>query len=123
MDLWTISLLLQAALYVFAGVMHFVKPAFYLRLMPRWIPHSLHGPSVYWSGVVEVVLGVGLLYEPTQSTSAWFIIAMLLGPFMALHITMLVQNELYAKLMSVRMAQVRIAAQFGLAFWAWMYTI
>jgi uncharacterized membrane protein len=80
-----ISLYVMAAFYVFAGVNHFLKPKFYLRLMPPYLPW--HKAMNYLSGVIEVLLGV-LLFFPAYSTiAAWGVIALLLWlrlPFQAL---------------------------------------
>jgi uncharacterized membrane protein len=45
--------------FVFAGVMHFVKPGFYLRMMPPWLP--AHEAMNYASGVAEVAGGLALM--------------------------------------------------------------
>ncbi|MFT7154621.1 MAG: putative membrane protein [Bacteroidia bacterium] len=76
-----ISLYVMAAFYVFAGVNHFLKPKFYLRLMPPYLPW--HKAMNYLSGVIEVLLGV-LLFFPAYSTiAAWGVIALLIAVFPA----------------------------------------
>jgi uncharacterized membrane protein len=45
--------------FVFAGVMHFVKPRFYLRIMPPWLP--AHEAMNYASGAAEVLGGAALM--------------------------------------------------------------
>jgi uncharacterized membrane protein len=47
-----------ALLRVAGGANHFRDRRFHLRMMPAYLPW--HGPLVFWSGVVEVLLGVGL---------------------------------------------------------------
>jgi hypothetical protein len=54
----TIFKLLLALLMLFAGVMHFVSPGFFLKIMPPYLP--LHLELVYLSGVFEVGLGICL---------------------------------------------------------------
>jgi len=68
-------------LYVIAGVMHFVVPDFYVQIVPPPLPFPL--ALVYLSGVAEVVLGVGLVFERTRRLAAWGIIALLVAIFPA----------------------------------------
>jgi len=55
-------LYLMAALYVLAGLNHFRNPAFYMQIMPPWLPW--HYPLVLLSGVAEVIVGILLLMPP-----------------------------------------------------------
>ncbi|MEM7701454.1 MAG: DoxX family protein [Pseudomonadota bacterium] len=52
---------LLAALYAFAGYMHFVKPDPFISITPDWVPfpHAV----VFWTGVAEV-LGAIALVQP-----------------------------------------------------------
>ena len=47
----TISLWLLAIFMIGAGVMHFVRPEFYLKILPPYLPW--HRELVYLSGVAE----------------------------------------------------------------------
>ena len=76
-----ISLYIMAAFYVVAGVNHFLKPKFYLRLMPPYLPW--HKPLNYLSGVIEVFLGLLLLDACCSIKAAWGIIALLIAVFPA----------------------------------------
>lgn len=71
----------MAALYILAGLMHFIKPANYLAMMPPYLP--FHKPLVFWSGIAEVVLGIGLLFPATRSWAAIGIILLLIAVFPA----------------------------------------
>lgn len=75
-SLWTMS-----AIYTIAGILHFVIPKFYLRIMPPWIPY--HKFMVQISGVIESVLGIGLLFPETRAWSAWGIVLLLIAVFPA----------------------------------------
>jgi uncharacterized membrane protein len=46
--------------YIFAGLMHFVIPKTYMRIMPRWLP--AHRELVYASGVAEALGGAALMH-------------------------------------------------------------
>lgn len=76
-----ISLYLQSFLYILAGINHFRNERFYLKSMPDYLPY--HKELVFWSGVAEVVLGIGLLFTQTKSFAAWGIILLLVAVFPA----------------------------------------
>jgi uncharacterized membrane protein len=75
------SLILMSLFYVFAGFRHFTDPAFYLRMMPPYIP--FHEAMVLLSGVAEVALGVALLIPRLRVYAAWGVIALLIAVFPA----------------------------------------
>jgi len=76
-----ISLLLMSALYCFAGISHFLKPAVFLSITPKWVPY----PEVInlVVGTIELVLGIALLFSFTRSYAAIGIIALLVAVFPA----------------------------------------
>ena len=72
----------------FAGVMHFVKPRWYMRIMPPYLP--AHRELVYASGVAEIAGALGTMHPRTRRPAGLFLIATLLAVFpanvhMALH--------------------------------------
>ena len=76
--------------FVLAGTLHFLKPGFYLSIMPSWLPW--HSELVAASGVAEIAGGLALLSPDARVRRAggWFTIATLLGVYpaninMALH--------------------------------------
>jgi uncharacterized membrane protein len=69
------------AVFVFAGVMHFVNPDLYLEMMPDWIP--LHGPAVFWSGVAEVAGGLALFFDRTARIGGIWLILVLIAVYPA----------------------------------------
>lgn len=73
------SLLFTAALFVVAGVLHFVIPRTYVGIMPSWLPAWLPSPLmlVYLSGVFEALGGVGLLLPATRLAAAIGLIVLL----------------------------------------------
>src|SRR5262245_16646572 len=80
----------MAAFYIWAGINHFVRPEFYLNIMPPYIP--LHTELVYLSGIIEIVLGVLVAIPRTAAMAAWGIILMLIA-FLPVHVHMLVNNH------------------------------
>ena len=63
-ELKTWSIYFFCALYITAGVLHFIKPEFYLKIMPQYIPWHL--TMVYLSGIIEIILGVALIYKKNK---------------------------------------------------------
>jgi uncharacterized membrane protein len=79
---------LAGPFFVFAGVMHFVIPKTYRRIMPPYLP--AHMPMVYASGVAEIAGGAGLMLPRHRRVAGWWLIATLLAVLpanvhMALH--------------------------------------
>jgi uncharacterized membrane protein len=79
---------LAGPFFVSAGVMHFVIPRAYRRIMPPYVP--AHTAMVYASGVAEIAGGAGLMVPAQRRRAGWWLIATLLAVFpanlhMALH--------------------------------------
>jgi len=110
----------MAFLYIAAGINHFIKPRFYLRIMPTYLP--AHEMLNYASGIAEIILGSLLLFKTTRIYAAWGIAIMLMA-FMVVHIFMLQQalkQENY--LITPTAAWTRLGLQFILIAWALWYT-
>ena len=103
-----------AALFVGAGLLHFLKPTLYLRIMPPALP----APRllVALSGAAEVVGGLGLLLPATRRAAAWGLLALLLAVFPA-NVYML---QIYAQLHIPAWALwARLPLQPLLMWWVW----
>jgi uncharacterized membrane protein len=77
----TISKFVLAIFLIGAGITHFVNPAFFLKIMPPYLP--LHKELVLVSGIFEVLLGVLLLVPAYSRWAAWGIVALLIAVFPA----------------------------------------
>src|SRR5436190_19440192 len=78
---------LCGVLFVAAGANHFLHSAFYVRIMPPYLPWHLE--LVYLSGLCEMVLGALILVPRYQVPAAWGLIALLVAVFPAnLHMTL-----------------------------------
>ena len=108
---------LMAAIYIFAGIMHFVKPKAYLRIMPRYLPY--HKLLVQLSGVAEIGLGIGLCFAATKDAAIYGIIAML-TVFSLVHFYML-SGEKEGAGIPKWILILRIPLQFFLMYWAYFY--
>jgi uncharacterized membrane protein len=51
------------------GIAHFVAPAFFVRIVPRWFPWAKE--AVFWSGVAEVGSGVLIAVPRTRRLGGW----------------------------------------------------
>lgn len=110
--------ILFALFFVAAGVNHFINPAFYLNIMPPYLPW--HYALVIVSGVAEVVLGVGLLIPKTSRYAAWGLILLLIAIFPA-NIHMATHPELYPNIPPIAL-WLRLPLQLLLILWAYWYT-
>jgi uncharacterized membrane protein len=117
-------LYVMGAGYVVAGVLHFLVPRLYVRIVPPSFPRPLE--LVYLSGVAEVALGVGVLFRRTRRVSAWGIVALLVAVFpanvyMATH-NIVVEGAPGGGDPSDAARWARLPLQAVLVLWAWWYT-
>ena len=68
-------------LFVVAGVMHFVAPGAYMKIMPAWLP--AHRTLVLVSGAFEILGALGLVPTTTRVAAGWGLIALLVAVFPA----------------------------------------
>ena len=113
-----ISLYIMAALYVVAGVYHFARPKFYLRIIPLYIPWHKAVNSI--TGAAEILLGLLLLYPPYSRIAAWGIIALLIAVFPANvnHLT----SAKPGRGIPIWALYLRLPFQGFLILWAWWHT-
>ncbi len=111
-------LYVMALFYIAAGINHFRSPAFYLNMMPVWIP--AHRLAVAASGVAEMVLGAALFFPELRVYAAWGVVAMLVA-FIPVHIYMLMDREKFADVPRW-MLIARLPLQLVLIAWAGAYT-
>src|SRR5205823_7827869 len=83
---------LLGVLFVAAGIFHFVRTDFYVRIMPPYLPW--HRELVYLSGVFEIALGVLVLVPRWSVLAAWGLIALLIAVFPA-NVHMALNADLY----------------------------
>ena len=116
-----ILLWIYALFYVLAGFNHFLSTDVYYAIMPKWLPY--HQFLIYLSGVIEIVLGVFLLFKRTRSIASWLIILMLLA-FMPAHVYMIEKAPFQLGHIKITplIAWIRIPFQVFFIWWAWIYT-
>lgn len=76
-----ILLVVLGAFFMLAGVTHFTAPAFYVDIVPPYLPSPL--VLVYVSGACEIALGALVLLPATRALAAWGLVALLLAVFPA----------------------------------------
>ncbi|CAL2092260.1 hypothetical protein [Tenacibaculum sp. 190524A05c] len=104
---------LMAILMIFAGFYHFYKPNFYNPIIPDFLPKKL---VTYVSGIVELVLGIGLFIKGSERISAYGIFILMLV-FLPIHIWDATREKPAMK--TKKIAYIRILIQFLLIAWAW----
>ena len=108
----------MALFYAGAGVNHFIRPGFYLKIMPAWLP--LQNELVFISGVAEVLFALLLFFPLTRRFGAWGIIALLIAVFPA-NIQMLLNYYREHNTM-LWVAILRLPIQLVLIWWAYSFT-
>ena len=111
----TLSLGLLALLFVGAGVLHFVRPEPFVRIVPDWLPAAR--ALVFWSGVFEVLGGLGLLLPATRVWAGWGLIALLVAVFPA-NVHMALHPDLFPGI-PVWALWARLPLQAVLLAWVW----
>lgn len=77
----TIARIIMAVAMVVVGIVHFVWPAPFVRIVPPFLPAPL--VLVYVSGAFEIALGLGLLVERARRWAGLGLIALYLAVFPA----------------------------------------
>ncbi len=112
-----IALYIMAAFFVFAGTSHFTQKRFFMKAMPPYIPY--HEAMVILSGIAEIILGLGLLFQQSKNYAAWGIILLLIVVFPA-NIYMATSGRF--KKIPQWMLWLRLPLQIVLIWWAYLYT-
>ncbi|MCE9530808.1 MAG: DoxX family protein [Planctomycetes bacterium] len=108
---------LFAMLFIVAGVLHFIRQDFYLRIMPPYLPAHLE--LVWLSGAFEICLAVLLLIPRYTAYSAWGLIALLIAVFPA-NVHMAINSQLFPEI-SPSFLWARLPMQGVLVAWAWWF--
>lgn len=114
-----LSLVLLAAGFVVAGVLHFVRPDAYARIVPPFLPWPK--PLVYVSGVAEILGGVGVLIPGLRPWAGLGLIALLIAVFPA-NVYMAVAPEQAGFGVAPLWLWLRLPLQAVLIAWVWWAT-
>ncbi len=113
-----ILLLLLAAFFVFAGVSHFTRAAFFVAIVPPYLPSPLL--MVQLSGVAEIAGGVGVLIPRLRVPAGWGLLALLVAVYPA-NIHMALHPEQFPDV-SRAFLYGRLPFQLLFAAWVWWAT-
>lgn len=62
--------------FVIAGFNHFLNPEFYFPLIPDYLPYPKWINAI--SGILEILLGMGIFWEKFSKMAAWGIVVLLI---------------------------------------------
>ena len=108
---------LTGAVFVVAGLLHFLVPSAYQKIMPPYLP--LHHELIYLSGAMEVAGGMGLLSNHTRRVAGLALILLLLA-VMPANVQMLLDAHAAGKSSWwVVLLWLRLPLQLVLVAWVW----
>jgi uncharacterized membrane protein len=108
----------MAALYVAAGLNHFIHPLFYEAIMPPYLPW--HAILIFTSGLCEILFACLLLPLYTRRLAAWCIMILLIAVFPA-NVQMAI-NYYREPNPLLWIALLRLPLQLLLLWWAYTLT-
>ncbi len=116
---------LLAAFFIVAGILHFLFPEPYIRMVPPLVPCPR--AMVWVSGAAEIMGGIGLVLPGWRRPAAWGLVLLLIAVFPA-NLYMAVAHLQFAGLLGTGLlgkswAQwLRLPLQLPLIYWAWRCT-
>ncbi len=117
----TLSVALIGLIFVVGGVMHFLRPRFYLAMMPPWLPAAT--ALVLVSGVFEILGGIGVLVPATRVIAGWGLIALLFAVFPANMQMLLNARAAHASASTMAVLVARLPLQALLVYWVFRATV
>ena len=111
----SLSLYALAALFVGAGVAHFVRPGVFVHIVPPYLPRPRL--LVYLSGAAEVLGGIGVLVPALRVYAGWGLL-LLLCALLPVHVYMARRPDAFPRIPRWAL-YARIPLQFVLL--AWVY--
>lgn len=119
--MYRLSLLLLAAGMIAVGVLHFVDPEPFARIVPPALPAP--EALVAISGFFEIAGGVGLLLPATRRAAAWGLIALFVAVWPAnVYMAWAGVQPVPGSEVPAWAAWARVPLQLPLIAWAWSFT-
>ena len=116
-----ISLIIMILFYVVAGINHFREPGAYYRIIPSYLPNPVFINIM--SGIIEIVLGILLIFPKTRKGAAYGIIILLIL-FIPAHFCMIQKGWCMSNgfCLPAWATWIRLfPLQFLLMWWAWVH--
>jgi uncharacterized membrane protein len=111
---------LLAGAMVYVGVLHFVDPEPFVKIVPAALPAPR--TLVHVSGFFEILGGLGLLLARTRRAAAWGLIALYVAVFPA-NVNMALNNlPMGDKVIPPIVLWGRLPLQLVFIAWAWWFT-
>jgi len=110
---------LLGGFFLFAGLMHFLRPKPYVAIVPAALPHKL--AIVYVSGVAELAGGACVLSKRTRRVAGWWLIATLVAIFPA-NVSMALNAERF-RAIPRPLLFARLPLQGALIAWVWRVAV
>ena len=116
----TTGQIILAIFFITAGMMHFIVPEAYIRIVPPALPAPRLLVEV--SGIAEIAGGLGLLWPATQRPAAWGLVLLLCAVFPA-NVYMAIAHVPFPGLLGNSWIQwLRLPLQIPMIVWAFRYT-
>ena len=115
------SIALIGVIFVIAGVLHLLRPRFYVAMMPPWLPAA--ATLVLVSGVFEILGGLGVLVPATRVAAGWGLIALLFAVFPANVQMLLNARAAHASATTMAVLVARLPLQALLVYWVFRSTV
>ena len=111
---------LLAAFFIVGGIMHFVLPETYARVMPAWL--GWHAELVAISGVCEIAGGIGVLVPRVRRSAGWGLILLSIAVLPA-NVQMLLDGVRDSRpAWQIALLVLRLPLQAALIWWIWRIT-
>lgn len=110
-----INTIIIGSLFIVIGIYHFVNPSFFLKIMPDYIPY--HKAMVFWSGVAEILGGIGIMIPQTKIYAGWGLIVLLIAVFPANIDMFLKAYQKHGMTIYTWLTLLRLPLQFVLMYW------
>tara|TARA_B100000767_G_C19624375_1_gene475487 strand:- start:6 stop:458 length:453 start_codon:yes stop_codon:yes gene_type:complete len=114
-----LSLLGLAIFFIVIGCDHFIRPNFYVGIMPPYLPAHLE--LVYLSGLLEILGGVAVLIGALRRLAGVGLMVLLVAVYPA-NVHMAMHPELFPEL-DLGALYARLALQFVFLYWVYASTL
>lgn len=111
----TLSRGLIAAIFIVSGMLHLIRPAMFVSIMPPWLPSP--ASLVLLSGLCEMAGAVGILLTATRVAAGWGLIALLVAVFPANIQMLLNAHSAHSSAIWQASLVARLPLQVALIYW------